>query len=157
MEKERKVDIMRLTLYTDYSLRVLIFLGAKPAGERSTVQEISAAFRISKNHLTKVVHELGKAGYIETVRGRGGGIQLKLSPDQINIGMVVRQTEDDFQLVECFNRGSNSCVLTPACRLKGALHEALEAYLAVLDRYTISDFIQNRDEIEMLLFPRPLA
>lgn len=145
---------MRLTLYTDYSLRVLIFLAAKPKGERSTVTEISESFRISKNHLTKVVHELGKAGFIETVRGRGGGIQLKVSPNLINVGNVVRQTEDDFQLVECFNRESNQCVLAPACQLKGVLQEALHAYLAVLDRYTIEDFVQNKDEIGMLLFPR---
>ncbi|WJY27134.1 MULTISPECIES: RrF2 family transcriptional regulator [Sporosarcina] len=148
---------MRLTLYTDYSLRVLIYLGAKPVGERATVQEISAAFHISKNHLTKVVHELGKAGYIETVRGRGGGIRLKLPPEQINVGMVVRQTEDDFQLVECFNRESNQCVLAPACRLKGVLQEALHAYLRVLDDYTIADFVENRQEIEQLLFPGPLT
>ncbi|MDW0110120.1 RrF2 family transcriptional regulator [Sporosarcina aquimarina] len=145
---------MRLTLYTDYSLRVLIFLAAKPKGERSTVTEISESFRISKNHLTKVVHELGKAGFIETVRGRGGGIQLKVAPNLINVGNVVRQTEDDFQLVECFNRESNQCVLAPACQLKGVLQEALHAYLAVLDRYTIEDFVQNKDEISMLLFPR---
>lgn len=151
---ERLVNGMRLTLYTDYSLRVLIFLAAKPKGERSTVTEISESFRISKNHLTKVVHELGKAGFIETVRGRGGGIQLKVSPNLINVGNVVRQTEDDFQLVECFNRESNQCVLAPACQLKGVLQEALHAYLAVLDRYTIEDFVQNKDEIGMLLFPR---
>lgn len=148
---------MRLTLYTDYSLRVLIYLGAQQAGDRATVQEISSAFHISKNHLTKVVHELGKAGYIETVRGRGGGIRLKQPPEDINVGQVVRQTEDDFQLVECFNRESNRCVLAPACRLKGVLQEALHAYLAVLDRYTIADFVQNQDEIQQLLFPGSLT
>ncbi|WP_432353252.1 RrF2 family transcriptional regulator [Sporosarcina sp. A2] len=147
---------MRLTLYTDYSLRVLIFLAAKPEGALSTVQEISESFAISKNHLTKVVHELGKADFIETVRGRGGGIRLKVHPNQINVGNVVRKTEDDFQLVECFNRELNQCILAPACRLKGVLQEALHAYLAVLDRYTIEDFVQNKDEIGMLLFPRSL-
>ena len=148
---------MRLTLYTDYSLRVLIYLGTKPEGERSTVQEISYAFHISKNHLTKVVHELGKAGYIETIRGRGGGIQLKVPPEDIIIGDVVRQTEDDFQLVECFNKESNACVIAPACRLKGVLQEALDAYLKILDKYTIEDFIQNKDELSVLLFPRALS
>ena len=148
------VNEVRLTLYTDYSLRVLIFLGARSVDERSTVQEISNSFNISKNHLTKVVHELGKAGYIETIRGRGGGIRLKIRPEHINVGSVVRQTEDDFQLVECFNQNSNQCVLAPACRLKGVLQEALQAYFSVLDRYTIEDFIENKDEIGMLLFPQ---
>lgn len=151
------VNEMRLTLYTDYSLRVLIFLAAKPENELSTVAEISDAFTISKNHLTKVVHELGKAGFIETVRGRGGGIRLKVRPEHINVGNVVRKTEDDFQLVECFNRESNQCVLAPVCQLKGVLKEALHAYLAVLDRYTIADFVQNKDEIGLLLFPPPLS
>lgn len=154
---ERMVNEMRLTLYTDYSLRVLIFLAAKPEDELSTVAEISDAFMISKNHLTKVVHELGKAGFIETVRGRGGGIRLKVRPEDINVGNVVRKTEDDFQLVECFNRESNQCVLAPVCQLKGVLKEALHAYLAVLDRYTIADFVQNKDEIGLLLFPPPLS
>lgn len=148
---------MRLTLYTDYSLRVLIFLAAKPEGELSTVAEISGAFMISKNHLTKVVHELGKADFIETVRGRGGGIRLKVRPEQINVGNVVRKMEEDFQLVECFNRETNQCVLAPACRLKGVLQEALHAYLKILDRYTIADFVQNKDEIRMLLFPPSLS
>lgn len=151
---ERTVNSMRLTLYTDYSLRVLIFLGAKTGGERSTIQEISNAFDISKNHLTKVVHELGKADYIETIRGRGGGIRLKVKPENINVGSVIRQTEDDFQLVECFNRETNQCVLAPACRLKGVLQEALQAYFTVLDQYTIEDFLQNKDDIKMLLFPQ---
>ena len=151
------VNEMRLTLYTDYSLRVLIFLAAKPQGELSTVAEISESFTISKNHLTKVVHELGKAGFIETVRGRGGGIRLKVLPEHINVGSVVRKTEDDFQLVECFNRESNQCVLAPVCQLKGVLKEALQAYLSVLERYTIEYFGHNKDEIGLLLFPPTLS
>lgn len=147
---------MRLTMYTDFSLRVLIFLGAKEEGELSTIQEISDSFQISKNHLTKVVHELGKMGLIETIRGRGGGIRLKVDPKDINIGELVRKTEDDFYLVECFNSESNLCALAPACRLKGVLQEALLAYFAVLDRYTIADFVVNRDEIAAILFDRPL-
>ncbi|MBE1555130.1 RrF2 family transcriptional regulator [Sporosarcina limicola] len=147
---------MRLTMYTDFSLRVLIYLGAKEPEAISTVQEISDTFHISKNHLTKVVHELGKMGLIETIRGRGGGIRLKVEPENINIGELVRKTEDDFQLVECFNSGTNSCILSPVCKLKGALYEALVAYLAVLDSYTIADFIVNKDELSSILFERPL-
>lgn len=147
---------MRLTMYTDFSLRVLIYLGAKEPGELSTVQEISDTYNISKNHLTKVVHELGKMGLIETIRGRGGGIRMKVEPENINVGELVRRTEDDFHLVECFNSESNSCILSPVCRLKGALHEALNAYLAVLDNYTVADFIVNKDELKAILFDRPL-
>ncbi|CAM3221758.1 Rrf2 family transcriptional regulator [Filibacter tadaridae] len=147
---------MHLTMYTDFSLRVLIFLGAKGTGKISTVQEISDTYAISKNHLTKVVHELGKMGLIETTRGRGGGIRLNVQPELINVGELVRKTEDDFQLVECFNSEKNSCILSPVCKLKGALHEALVAYLSVLDSYTIADFIVNEDELTAILFGRSL-
>ncbi|MDN4606383.1 RrF2 family transcriptional regulator [Sporosarcina highlanderae] len=147
---------MRLTLYTDFSLRVLIYLGAKDQNELSTIQEISDKYRISKNHLTKVVHELGKMGLIETVRGRGGGIRMKLRPEEINVGQLVRKTEDDFYLVECFSADGNRCILSPVCRLKGALQEALLAYFAVLDKYTIADFIVNKDELAAILFGKPL-
>jgi len=143
-------------MYTDFSLRVLVFLGSKEKYELSTIQEISDSFQISKNHLTKVVHELGKMGLVETIRGRGGGIRLKVAPEDINIGELVRRTEDDFYLVECFNSDSNQCALAPACRLKGVLQAALLAYFAVLDNYTIADFIINRDEIAAILFNRPL-
>ncbi|MFS0577196.1 Rrf2 family transcriptional regulator [Sporosarcina sp. 179-K 3D1 HS] len=143
---------MRLTMYTDFSLRLLIYLGAKETGELSTVQEISDAYKISKNHLTKVAHELGKMGLIETVRGRGGGIRLKVEPEQINVGELVRKTEDDFHLVECFVKGSTKCAIAPACRLKGALAQAMNAFLAVLDNYTIADFLVNKDELAALLF-----
>lgn len=143
---------MRLTMYTDYSLRVLIFLASKQQEELTTVQEISDAYQISKNHLTKIVHSLGKLQLIETVRGRGGGIRLSVDPKDINIGELVRKTEDDFHLVECFDSSKNMCVLSSACQLKGVLYEALQAYFAVLDRYTIADFIRNKDEIHALLF-----
>lgn len=147
---------MRLTLYTDFSLRMLIYLGAKEPGEISTVQEISDAYAISKNHLTKVAHELGKMGLIETIRGRGGGIRMKVDPEKINIGQLVRKTEDDFHIVECFDPASNNCILSPACHLKNVLYEAMSAYLDVLDRYTVADFIVNKDELAAILFNRPL-
>lgn len=147
---------MRLTMYTDYSLRVLLFLGIKGTDDLSTIQEISDKYGISKNHLTKVVHELGKHGLIETVRGRGGGIRLKVSPKDINIGETVRKTEDDFHLVECFNCETNKCIITPACRLKNVLHEALAAYLAVLDSYTLDDFVGDNKALAEILLGEPL-
>lgn len=142
---------MRLTVYTDYSLRVLLYIGVKGKEELSTVQEISDKYNISKNHLTKVTHELGKMGIIETIRGRGGGIRLKMDPKDINIGETVRKTEDDFHLVECFNCEINRCVITPVCRLKGVLHEALAAYFKVLDSYTLADFVENNEGLASIL------
>lgn len=147
------VNQMRLTLYTDYSLRVLLYLGAKNIEDLSTIKEISDAYGISKNHLMKVTHELGKLGYIETVRGRGGGIRLALKPKDIVIGKLVRQTEEDFYLVDCFNPESVGCIISPVCSLKGALNKALHAYIAVLDTYTLDDFLHSKEELAALLFP----
>lgn len=144
-------------MYTDFSLRVLLFLGIKGDNKLSTIQEISDAYGISKNHLTKVVHELGKLGLIETVRGRGGGIRLNVSPKDINIGETVRKTEDDFYLVECFNCEANQCVITPACRLKNVMHEALAAYFKVLDSYTLHDFVGDNKELAAILLGKPLS
>ncbi|MBM7607311.1 Rrf2 family nitric oxide-sensitive transcriptional repressor [Lysinibacillus composti] len=142
---------MRLTLYTDYSLRVLLYLGVKGKDRLSTIQEIADAYNISKNHLMKVTYELGQLGYIETVRGRGGGIRLAVDPNEINIGKVVRHTEEDFQIVECFSNENNMCKISPACQLKNVLFEALNAYLNVLDQYTIGDFLLSKDELFKLL------
>lgn len=143
---------MRMTMYTDFSLRVLIYLGAKNKGDLSTIKDISEAYGISKNHLMKVTYDLGKLGYIETIRGRGGGIRLAMEPEEINIGQVVRKTEDDFHLVECFDCQTNRCVITPACGLRRALNRALKAYLTVLDEYTLADFLNNKDVLANLLF-----
>lgn len=142
---------MRLTLYTDFSLRILLYLGSKQRSELSTIQDISNAYHISKNHLMKVSHELGKAGYIETVRGRGGGIRLARTPEEINIGEVVRRMEDDFYLVECFNPSGGSCPISPVCGLKGALARALQAYLQVLNEYTLQDLLINKDDLRAIL------
>lgn len=142
---------MRLTNYTDYSLRVLIYLAAKPKDERSNISEIAEAYDISRNHLSKVIHELGKCGFILTIRGRGGGIQLAVPPEEINIGKVVRQIEEDFQLVECFADGPSTCVISPVCGLKHVLNRALNAYLSVLDEYTLADIVQNPIEYQKLL------
>ncbi|MEG9298334.1 Rrf2 family transcriptional regulator [Mangrovibacillus sp. Mu-81] len=140
---------MKLTLYTDYSLRVLIYLAAKPKDELSTIKEIADAYQISKNHLMKVTYELGKMGTIETIRGRYGGIKLAKEPADINIGKLVRKTEEDFELVECFGQ-HNSCVITPVCGLKHALAKALNAYLSVLEGYTLADLVSNPMDYRML-------
>ncbi|MGX9135532.1 Rrf2 family transcriptional regulator [Rummeliibacillus sp. JY-2-4R] len=143
---------MRLTLYTDYSLRVLLYLGSMDSDKLATIKEISESYGISKNHLMKVTHELGKLGYIETIRGRGGGIRLAIKPEEIVIGKVIRQTEEDFYLVDCFNPESVGCIISPVCSLKGALNKAMHAYLAVLDEYTLSDFLHSKEEMAALLF-----
>ena len=143
---------MRLTLYTDYSLRVLLFLGAMDPEKLATIKEISDTYGISKNHLMKVTHELGKLGYIETIRGRGGGIRLAMNPKNIVIGEVIRQTEEDFYLVDCFNPESVGCIISPVCQLKGVLNKALHAYLAVLDEYTLNDLLDSKEKMATLLF-----
>lgn len=142
---------MRLTLYTDYSLRVLLYLGVKGDGQLSTIQEIADAYNISKNHLMKVTYDLGQLGLIETIRGRGGGIKLAKKPEHINIGQVVRHTEEDFQIVECFSEENNMCKISPVCQLKFVLNEALNEYLKVLDRYTLADFLLSKEEMFKLL------
>ncbi|KPN13092.1 Rrf2 family transcriptional regulator [Bacillus australimaris] len=142
---------MKLTNYTDFSLRVLIYLASRENNELSNIQQIADVYRISKNHLTKVIYHLGKRGYVETIRGRNGGIRLGKSPESINIGEVVRYTEDDLVMVECFDPKKNSCIISPICSLKHVLHEALTAYLGVLDQYTLKDLTQNKDALRELL------
>lgn len=131
---------MRLTAYTDYTLRTLIYLGMH-RDELATIQDIAERHGISKNHLMKVVHQLGLSGLVETVRGRNGGLRLKREPADINIGAVVRHSESDFYMAECFDPANNACTLTPHCALKGVLGAATAAYLKVLDGVTLADVI----------------
>ena len=131
---------MRLTSFTDYTLRTLLHLGSNP-GRLVTIQEIADLHSISKNHLMKVVHELGRNGVIETIRGRNGGFRLAHKPEDINIGAVVRQSESDFYMAECFDPGGNPCGLVKACALKGVLTNATSAYLAELDRHTLASLL----------------
>lgn len=141
---------MHLTRFTDYSLRVLIFLAVK-GEERSTIQEIAERFEVSHNHLMKVVQELSHKGYITAIRGKNGGLLLKKAPETITLGALVRDTEHDLQLVECFG-DHNECLITPACRLKPILAEALKAFLDVLDQYTLADMLgPQRPELAQLL------
>lgn len=134
---------MQLTQYTDYSLRVLIYLSQKPVQELATITEISEFYGISRNHLVKVVHSLSLNGFVETLRGKNGGIRLARPADKIGIGDVVRSTEPNFDLAECFNQESNNCIITPACSLKGILNDARRNFIATLDQYTLADTIQK--------------
>jgi Rrf2 family transcriptional regulator, nitric oxide-sensitive transcriptional repressor len=130
---------MRLTRYTDYALRTLLYLGLH-GRDLASIGDIARAYGISENHLTKVVHHLGRLGFVETVRGRGGGLRLARAPEAIGIGEVVRRTEDDLALVDCFT--ATSCAIAGACGLQRALGEALAAFLGVLDRYTLADLLR---------------
>jgi len=129
---------MKLTFYSDYSLRLLMYVSVKREA-LVTIQEVADAYGISKNHLMKVAFELGRKGFLETVRGRGGGLRLARPPEKIGVGEVVRAMEEDFTMVECFDPKANQCVITGPCRLRGALSRALKAYFAVLDEYTLAD------------------
>lgn len=141
---------MRLTAFTDYSLRVLMYLAADP-DRRATVAEICAAYDVKANHLTKVVHHLAKRGWIATVRGKGGGLTLAQPAAQIRVGEVVRDTEGQALPAECFSAEASRCAIVGQCRLKGVLGEAVEAFHAVLDRYTLADITANRQQLVQLL------
>ncbi|MFC4256211.1 Rrf2 family transcriptional regulator [Altererythrobacter xixiisoli] len=144
---------MRLTRYTDYAMRVLLYCAQSsrdaPGDQQAqlvSIARIARAYDISQNHLMKVVNDLVNAGYLESVRGRSGGIRLARPADQINIGALVRHTEDGFDLLECGN-----CVIAPACGLTGVMAEALRAFLAVLDGYTLADVLGRRADFLFLL------
>ena len=140
---------MRVTLHTDYALRVLLFVATK--GEQlSTIAEIADAFRISRNHLMKVVHRLAKAGYLETVRGKNGGLRLKCDAGKINVGDVVREIEDTLAVLGCLTDESY-CAIDRACILKRAFRDASNAFLSVLDGYTLEDLVRPRLALANLL------
>ncbi len=142
---------MRLTVFSDYTLRVLIYLGLHQ-GELTTITEIADAYDISKNHLMKVVNELGAQGYVETVRGKGGGLRLKVPPSEISLGAVLRASEADTALVECFDRDSSRCCIAPACAAQGILRQAQETFYEFLDGYTLADLLQPRQRLATILF-----
>ncbi len=144
---------MRLTRYTDYAMRVLLYCagqfarsGAEGGDQLASIAQIARAYGISQNHLMKVVNDLVNAGYLESVRGRNGGIRLARPADQINVGALVRHTEDGFDLLEC-----GSCIIAPACGLTGVMAEALAAFMAVLDGYSLADVMARKGDFSFLL------
>jgi Rrf2 family nitric oxide-sensitive transcriptional repressor len=130
---------MRLTNFSDYCLRLLMYAAVRQ-DRLVTIEEVSEVYDISRAHLMKVANTLTKAGYLKAVRGRSGGLTLAKPPGKIKLGEVIRATEPDFALVECFGAG-NECIITPSCRLRGILHEGLDAFGKVLDRYTLADLM----------------
>lgn len=141
---------MRLTTFTDYSLRVLIYLGTCK-DKRAAVGDIADAYGISKHHLMKVMLFLAGEGYVLTTRGKGGGVELKLDPERIRIGDVVRKAEVDSVLVECFGRDTSNCRIERPCQLRGAFEKAVQAFYAVLDTYTLADLLDNRPALAHVL------
>ncbi|WP_018933883.1 RrF2 family transcriptional regulator [Gracilibacillus lacisalsi] len=140
---------MRLKKYTDFALRVLIYTGTSE--RKVSIKEISETFYISTEHIRKVVHQLSVEGYINTTRGRNGGILLMKDPDEINIGEVIRLMENDFYLVECFDGENNRCAITPACKLRSVVGDAMRAFFEVLNQYTLADLIVNKDDLRTLM------
>jgi Rrf2 family nitric oxide-sensitive transcriptional repressor len=151
---------VKLTTFTDYCLRVLIYLAADP-DRRATIAQIARAFGVSEHHLVKVVHFLGRQGWLRTLRGRGGGLVLARPATEIGIGQVVRDSEGATLPAECFGPAPGSCAIAGCCRLRGVLGEAVAAFHAVLDRYTLADLVHNRDVLAGVLHlhraPPPLV
>lgn len=137
---------MQLTRFSDYGLRVLVYLGLQK--QRSSIKEASAALRLPENHLAVIVHRLSKLGYIRTMRGRGGGMVLAANPADIALGSVVEQLEPHFNIAECMDRATNACHLMPACRIKGYFVDAAGAFLNVLNQHSLADVLANKPALE---------
>ena len=135
---------MQLTLHADYAFRVLLYLGSQPPGHVAATKDISQSYGISKHHLVRVVQTLSQHGYVAVNPGRAGGVSLAREANQIKLGDVMRNTETNLQVVECFDTRTNTCPIVPVCQLKPVLSEALDAFLAVLDRYTLADLLNPR-------------
>lgn len=154
---------MRLTNYSDFALRTLIYLAVRPdRDELATINEIAEAYQISKSHLTKIIHQLAQLGFIDSVRGKNGGIRLARPPEQINLGEVVRHTEKDFDIVPCFevrerdlndepNRIGSPCAIQPVCQLQHVFAKATQAFIEVMSTYTLADITQNPDALWVAL------
>ena len=139
---------MRLTIFTDYTLRVLIYLGVHQHEDRlTTISDVATAYGISENHLTKIVHHLAKQGYVETTRGKGGGMRLARAPEQVNLGDVVRGAEEDLAIVECFQKNSTACPISPSCALAEILAQAMRAFFDKLDSHTLADLLVQREKL----------
>jgi Rrf2 family transcriptional regulator, nitric oxide-sensitive transcriptional repressor len=145
---------LRLTVYTDYALRLLLYLAVKEDG-LATIAEVAKSYNISKNHLMKVAHELGLAGFVVSMRGRSGGLRLAKPHEAIRLGDVVRHTEPDMALVPCFNPEASPCAIRPCCVLRTALQRAQGAFLDVLDAYTLRDLAKPKSSLRTLLAIAP--
>ncbi len=139
---------MKLTRHTDYALRILIYSALKPDGELLSIQEVTDAFELSRNHVMKIVQKLGQEGYLQTVRGKGGGFRIGRRPAEINVGQLIRVMEHNLKMVDC---ESPMCRIFPSCKLNGILAEALNAFLATLDQYTLEDLLTNKKDLGTLL------
>lgn len=142
---------MRLTVFSDYTLRVLIYLGVQRDG-LATIADIAQAYAISRNHLMKVVQHLAANGYVDTVRGKGGGLRLARTPEEVRLGDVLRTTEEDL-LVACFSAANPPCHIVPACGLPGILREANAAFFSTLEKYTLADLLRSQKRLATLLTP----
>lgn len=139
---------MQLTRHTDYALRTLIHVALMPEGKKMSVAEITETYELSRSHVMKIVQKLGHHGFLKNSRGKGGGIELGKAPEEINVGEVVRAMEVSLKVIDC---DSPFCRLQPGCKLNSVLADALNAFLAVLDQYTLADLLENRDELIRLL------
>lgn len=133
---------MRLTLHSDYALRLMMLLAVED-DKLHTIESVADRYNISYNHLMKVAQKLAQSGYVESVRGRGGGLKLARETVEINIGQIVRMTEDNFNIVECFDKDKNTCQLASFCTLRMTLHEAFSAFIKVLDQYSLHDLVSK--------------
>jgi Rrf2 family transcriptional regulator, nitric oxide-sensitive transcriptional repressor len=132
---------LQLTLHSDYSLRVLIYLAENP-GRMVSTEEISDAYGISRHHLVRVIQTLNEHSFVKVSAGRGGGAALASTPEEINIGQVIRKTESNFRIVECFDLAANTCPIVPVCKLRGVLAHALDGFFKILDEYTLADMVR---------------
>jgi Rrf2 family nitric oxide-sensitive transcriptional repressor len=144
LDRDRRI-VLQLTQFSDYSLRVLLYLAAHPDG--ASVGVIARSYRISHHHLAKVVQRLADLGLVASTRGRGGGLKLAVAPEEINIGALLRRTEPHLDLVECFDPATNTCPIAPACALKGVLAQARHAFLSVLDGHTLATISGGREQM----------
>lgn len=140
---------MRLSVQTDYALRTLMFLAAKDG--HHSIAKIAKSYGISKNHLMKVAQRLTAEGFIESVRGRNGGLMLARPAEALNVGTIVRKIEETSNFVECFDLSTNNCIVTPVCGLRHALHGAVEAFLHHLDTFTVADMVGDTESFQLLL------
>ncbi len=137
---------MQLTQFTDYALRTLIYIAVK--NEVCTITEIAKSYQISRNHLVKVVHKLGQLGYLNTIQGKNGGIELNKLPQKINLGKLIRETEPNFRLVECIDNPNGTCCIIPVCKLKRILEQAVEEFIEKLSAYSLADLVVNQAQLK---------